>query len=992
LKCERLRIGTSPDYPIQVERIVGDNDVTQPSIFDESEEPGPGHFEQKISLSMQALLSRVKTFAELNPTISTPTLILIFDQFEELFTRFEFAKINSGPDKKPWQRHLTDTIVTLALEGSRHLRLLLVIREDFLADLEVMARDYPRVMDYRVRLNYLTGREAMSAILDPLVDRAKKTNRFPCVIDPALAEAIVKDIARAQDSSPAGEKDLINRISEHQASVDDTGLTEEAVIPPTQVQIVCSELWDSYADKMHSIGIDEYKEKGGLQGILDSWFESQLQKLDKVDPLLRRPAIIILQNLVTDLGTRDVVSEKRLKDLVLPRAVVEADFSAALNSLADDLHLVETSSQRGTHFYEVASEYLIASIQNKSNDLERKEAAAKAAMAAKEAAEKQAREAKEAAETAARESREAAERSAREVKEAADKAARDLEVSHLQEIATIAKANAETQQKLAEEQARLAEEQRDRAEEKAATARKMSWLVLLLVVACVASTILAYLYAHSLRLAQTGALALEARAHESDDPGLSVRLALKSVYVMWNKGDQPLPLSEAALESSLAKTRVLPASTGPVKAISISGDLRRVAVVDEFGNIAVNEAAKQSNIYSTVPVPADPQKPIYGCQLQTPVPAVSLTTASRQITLLEATWLQPLAAFYAAHVALGPIPVSAADGKHTFAGPKPVFSYDGQYLAFTQSGHERDVLLWKMQSAQKADSLNCTEDLIRGDTEVLSLAFSSPSGLLAVGGSDGTVKLWKIRTSQSPDQRGALDTGKDAVIALALSPDAKRLAIATTDGARGTVTLWDVDKKTKIGVLEGLNATVSAMAFNHNGLLATAENSPYYGAAPPTIDEKPKEEKSVKVWQADQLKLRNTLLLSPGIFKTVSFSLNGKMLAAASQNGAASFVKVWNIETTDPGGVHPDNPVYSGAALMEAISGVALTEDGYQLLTSADSGTLTRHFLLLKDQIKQATQGLRELTPNECKVYIADVLNDADCNDFYHDKRFNPNL
>ena len=121
------------------------------------------------------------------------------------------------------------------------------------------------------------------------------------------------------------------------------------------------------------------------------------------------------------------------------------------------------------------------------------------------------------------------------------------------------------------------------------------------------------------------------------------------------------------------------------------------------------------------------------------------------------------------------------------------------------------------------------------------------------------------------------------------------------------------------------------------------------------------------------------------------------MLAAASQNGAASFVKVWNIETTDPNGTHADNPVYKDAVLMEAISGVAMNEDGHRFLTSANSGTLTKHFLLLQDQLKQATQGLREFTADECKKYVPNdpawyVPNDPDCNDFYHDKEFIPNL
>jgi WD40 repeat protein len=975
LKCERLRIGTSPDCPIQLERIVGDNDVLQPSIFDESEEPDPSRFDQTIPLSMEALFSRVKTYAELNRTISTPTLTLIFDQFEELFTRFEFAKINSGPDKKPWQRRLTDTIVTLAMEGSRHLRLLLVIREDFLADLEVMARDYPRVMDYRVRLNYLTGPEAISAILDPLVDPAAKTNRFPCVIDPALAGVIVKDIARAQSSASAADQDLSTTVLQHQASQGNTELTEEAVIPPTQVQIVCSELWDSYANKMQSIGIDQYyREKGGLQGILDSWFESQLQKLDKVDLGLRRPAIIILQSLITDLGTRDVVSEKVLRDLVLRRPVVEPEFSAALNSLANDLHLVETSSQRGTQFYEVASEYLIPSVQSKGKELEKEEAAEKAAKAAKEAAEKQ----------------------AQETKEAAEKAARDLELKHLQEIAAVAKENAETQQ-------RLAAEQKQRAEEKAATATKMKRLVAALAVACAASLILAVLFAYAWRLAHSRELAYEAYKHESDNPGLSTRLALKSIDVTWWK---PSPVSQAALESALARTHVLPLSaTGSVKSISISGDLRHVAVVDAVGNIEVNEAAEQpngdsmaytrsagaqngsesfvSNINSSAtPISVESQKIDPGCQSP---PAVALVSGSgdrkvsaslQHVTLLEATWLQPLATFCAADVALNPIFFFLdKDGKYSALGsPKPVLSYDGQFLAFTQSGHEQDVVLWETESAQGADaSQHSKRESLHGITKVLSLAFSSPErGLLAVGGFDGTVKLWDIRTSQPPGEWKTLDTGREAVVAIAFSPNAKRLAIATTDGASGKVYLWDAEKM-KLSPPTRLSAAVSAMIFSDDGmLLATAENGFGSGSQQPTT-----EEKFIKVWYADTLKLRNNLPLSPGS-KAVSFSGNGKILAAASQNGAASFVKVWNIETTDSDKAHEDKLVYKGAVRMEAISGIAMNGDGHQLLMGSNTGTLTKHFLFLQDQIKQATQMSNKFTPDVCKNYS----DDPDCNDF----------
>lgn len=494
-----------------------------------------------------------------------------------------------------------------------------------------------------------------------------------------------------------------------------------------------------------------------------------------------------------------------------------------------------------------------------------------------------------------------------------------------------------------------------------------------LAVALVVTLILAFLFAYSWLLARTQKLAYQAIMHENDNPGLSVGLALKSIHGMWIK--KPLPVSEDALASALAKARVLPLSAGPVKAVSISGDLRHVAVVDALGNIVVNEAVEQPNIFlDATSIPVKPQEIKPGCQSQPAVPVTSLSGDAKASppSLLEATWLQPLATFYAAHVALDPIAfLLSGDDYSALSSPTPVLSYDGRFLAFTQSGDEQDVVLWDTQSVQEE---NC-ERVLRGTTKVLSLAFSSPEqGLLAVGGYDGTVKVWNMSKPQPPWE--ILDTGKEkgAVVAIAFSPNANRLAVATTsDGASGKVSLWDVHNNANLGVLEGVNAVVSSMIFSHDGeLLATAENSSSVQQRLPPV-----EEKSIKVWYADSRKLRNNLLLRSGSFKAVSFSSDGKMLGAASQNGAASFIKVWNIETADSDRADADNPVYAGVLRMEVISGIAMNEHGRQLLTVSNSGTLAKHLLFLEDQIKQATQLMKVFTPDLCKKYT----NEPDCND-----------
>ena len=359
LLCERLRIGNSSEYPVILDRLMGDKDLWLPSVFDELAKTDAAHLERTTPLSLENLLSCASKFEDLRPETPAPTVTLIFDQFEELFTRFEPAKLGLVSDTSP-QRRLTDTIVKLATQSSSQIKLLLVIREDFLADLEVMARDYPRVLDYRVRVGYLTGREAKSAVLDPL-----KNNQFSSAITPALANVIVRDITSADAAPSSSDGSSGSGTLSGEASSADPQLAPEPIVPPTQVQIVCRELWDSFADKMDSIGIEQYKLKGGVQGILRSFFQSELKA---VAPRLRRSVILILQNLITDLGTRDVVSEKRLRESLLVKGVTGPDFSLALQSLTER-RLVDMTSQRGTRFYEVASEYLIPSIQREAQSL-----------------------------------------------------------------------------------------------------------------------------------------------------------------------------------------------------------------------------------------------------------------------------------------------------------------------------------------------------------------------------------------------------------------------------------------------------------------------------------------------------------------------------------------------------------------------------------------------------------------------------------------------
>lgn len=109
------------------------------------------------------------------------------------------------------------------------------------------------------------------------------------------------------------------------------------------------------------------------------------------------------------------------------------------------------------------------------------------------------------------------------------------------------------------------------------------------------------------------------------------------------------------------------------------------------------------------------------------------------------------------------------------------------------------------------------------DNDVESLAISPvDSGLIAIGGADGRVYLW--RRTQLESAPVALGSHENTVYSIAFSPDGARLA---SGGADRTVRLWDVQKVAAIGdpLTTDSSNSVRAVAFSPNG--ATLASSQY---------------------------------------------------------------------------------------------------------------------------------------------------------------------
>jgi WD40 repeat protein len=96
--------------------------------------------------------------------------------------------------------------------------------------------------------------------------------------------------------------------------------------------------------------------------------------------------------------------------------------------------------------------------------------------------------------------------------------------------------------------------------------------------------------------------------------------------------------------------------------------------------------------------------------------------------------------------------------------------------------------------------------ILEGHKDAVSAVAISPDGSwLATGGNDGTVRIWDAVTGQP---RHILEGHVDWVKAVAISPDGSWLATTSFDG---TVRIWDVSTSTEIAALLTVDQGWAAM-------------------------------------------------------------------------------------------------------------------------------------------------------------------------------------
>ncbi len=149
-------------------------------------------------------------------------------------------------------------------------------------------------------------------------------------------------------------------------------------------------------------------------------------------------------------------------------------------------------------------------------------------------------------------------------------------------------------------------------------------------------------------------------------------------------------------------------------------------------------------------------------------------------------------------------PVAAQEAVH--GGPVRALAASGGALA--SAGFDQSMIVWDPAAGQ-------ARAVVRWHAGAVNALAALPDGGFASAGEDGRIALWPGRPGAQPAR--VLEGHTEPVVALALSPDGRRLGSAAWDG---TGRIWDLATGAARR-LEGHQGNVNGIAFRRDGGVAT---------------------------------------------------------------------------------------------------------------------------------------------------------------------------
>jgi len=233
--------------------------------------------------------------------------VLVFDQFEELFTLGperrggagfvrdalgELAALieNRPPDRVEARFDREPKLVAQYDFDRRDYRMLVSLREDYLAHLHDLSGKIPSITLNNMRLTPLDGTRALEAVERP----------GGKLVAPGAAEAIVRVVAGAREERAGGRVGALGITDEHERHVEATPL-DALTVDPSLLSLLCRELNQKRRDERQPAITPELVEKN-RENILNNFYERCLAGLPE------GVQVFVEEDLLTETGFRETLN------------------------------------------------------------------------------------------------------------------------------------------------------------------------------------------------------------------------------------------------------------------------------------------------------------------------------------------------------------------------------------------------------------------------------------------------------------------------------------------------------------------------------------------------------------------------------------------------------------------------------------------------------------------------------------------------------------
>ncbi len=283
---------------------------------------------------------------KVNPRGKPLPQLVIFDQLEELFNLY------SDPAK--WHEQQEDFFkeVADAVKSDPLLRVVFIIREDYLGQLDPFVQVLPEKLKARFRLERLRKDTAIKAVREPLeiakgyIDGKLITKLF----GEGIIDKLVENLMKIRVETFGGKSREI----------------KGEFVEPIQLQVVSQRLWNKLKiSQIDQINQDYFEDLGDVDKALEDFYVEAVSKTSKRynigENIIRK---WFGEHLITSSGTRGIVHRGFELTGGIPNTAVEI--------LENEFHLVRREERSGAKWYELTHDRLIEPIQESNKEWKQK--------------------------------------------------------------------------------------------------------------------------------------------------------------------------------------------------------------------------------------------------------------------------------------------------------------------------------------------------------------------------------------------------------------------------------------------------------------------------------------------------------------------------------------------------------------------------------------------------------------------------------------------